>query len=50
MSQFDAVLHLGGIWQSRGCSVNRKAIVLANLRRDHADIIVAIEKCHQQTG
>jgi hypothetical protein len=30
--------------------VNRKAIILADVRRDHADIIAAIEKCREQTG
>jgi hypothetical protein len=30
--------------------MNRKAIILADIRRDHADIVAAIEKCREQTG
>jgi hypothetical protein len=31
-------------------NMNRKAIILADIRRDHADIVAAIEKCREQTG
>jgi hypothetical protein len=30
--------------------MNRKPITLADIRRDHADIIAAIKKCREQTG
>jgi len=33
-----------------GKNMNRKPITLADIRRDHADIIAAIKKCREQTG